>query len=61
MLVLIALWIRSSMEESQEFVEKVGQHGERRVRLPIVEALLRRGDPFGASHDLQNRVKSRRI
>src|SRR6202012_1308437 len=40
-LVLIALWIRSSMEESKEFVEKVGEHGERSVRLPIVEALLR--------------------
>src|ERR1700754_5063053 len=45
-LVLIALWIRSSMEESKEFVEKVGKHGERSVRLPIVEALLRHPKAF---------------
>jgi len=45
-LVLIAMWIRSSMEESTEFVEKVGAHGERRVRLPIVEALLRHPKAF---------------
>ena len=45
-LVLIAMWIRSSMDESQEFVEKVGAHGERRVRLPIVEALLRHPKAF---------------
>ncbi|NML30286.1 shikimate transporter [Paraburkholderia antibiotica] len=45
-LVLIALWIRSSMEESREFVEKVGTHGERRARLPIVEALLRHPKAF---------------
>jgi MHS family shikimate/dehydroshikimate transporter-like MFS transporter len=45
-LVLIALWIRSSMEESKEFVEKVGEKGERSVRLPIVEALLRHPKAF---------------
>ncbi|NPT35545.1 shikimate transporter [Paraburkholderia xenovorans] len=45
-LVLIALWIRSSMEESKEFVEKVGEHGEHSVRLPIVEALLRHPKAF---------------
>jgi MHS family shikimate/dehydroshikimate transporter-like MFS transporter len=45
-LVLIALWIRSSMEESKEFVEKVGAHGERSVRLPIVEALLKHPKAF---------------
>lgn len=45
-LVLIALWIRSSMEESKEFVEKVGEHGERSVRLPIVEALLKHPKAF---------------
>jgi MHS family shikimate/dehydroshikimate transporter-like MFS transporter len=45
-LVLIAMWIRSSMEESQEFVEKVGARGERSVRLPIVEALLRHPKAF---------------
>ncbi|MGH8780140.1 shikimate transporter [Paraburkholderia sp.] len=41
LLVLVALWIRSSMAESQEFVDKVGEHGEHGLRLPIVEALLR--------------------
>lgn len=48
-LVLIALWIRSSMEESQEFVEKVAKRealGEARPRLPIVEALLRHPKAF---------------
>ena len=39
-LVLIALWIRSNMEESKEFVEKVVEKGTTRPRLPIVEALL---------------------
>jgi MHS family shikimate/dehydroshikimate transporter-like MFS transporter len=38
-LVLIALWIRLSMDESQEFVEKVGAHGERHVNMPVVVAL----------------------
>ncbi|HVE10439.1 MAG TPA: shikimate transporter [Paraburkholderia sp.] len=41
-LVLIGLWVRSSMEESEEFVEKVekSQHRAlRRARLPIVDAL----------------------
>lgn len=38
-LVLIAAWIRSTMEESQEFIEKVGSHGERKVKIPVLEAL----------------------
>ncbi|WP_133646110.1 shikimate transporter [Paraburkholderia flava] len=46
LLVLVALWIRSSMAESQEFVDKVGEHGERVLRLPIVEALLRHPKAF---------------
>ncbi|MEQ5842163.1 shikimate transporter [Paraburkholderia acidicola] len=46
LLVLVALWIRSSMAESREFVEKVGEHGERRLRAPIVEALLRHPKAF---------------
>ncbi|VXC90687.1 shikimate transporter [Burkholderia sp. 8Y] len=37
-LVLIGLWVRSSMEESKEFVEKV-ERGNRRARLPIFDAL----------------------
>jgi MFS transporter, MHS family, shikimate and dehydroshikimate transport protein len=50
-LVLIALWIRSSMEESKEFVEKVAEkeatgQGARRARLPIVEALLQNPKAF---------------
>src|SRR6185312_1237432 len=38
-LVLIGGWIRSSMDESREFVEAVGQTAHR-ARLPVVEALL---------------------
>jgi MHS family shikimate/dehydroshikimate transporter-like MFS transporter len=38
-LVLIALWIRLSMDESQEFEEKVGVHGERHVKMPVIAAL----------------------
>jgi MHS family shikimate/dehydroshikimate transporter-like MFS transporter len=38
-LVLIALWIRLSMDESQEFVEKVGRHGEHHVKMPAIAAL----------------------
>jgi MHS family shikimate/dehydroshikimate transporter-like MFS transporter len=37
-LVAVALWIRSSMEESQEFVDKV-ERGHRQLRLPVLEAL----------------------
>ncbi|MCV9917123.1 MFS transporter, partial [Burkholderia pseudomallei] len=37
-LVLIGLWVRKSMDESQEFVEKV-EHGNRKLRLPVLEAL----------------------
>jgi MHS family shikimate/dehydroshikimate transporter-like MFS transporter len=40
-LVLIGLWVRSSMEESKEFVQKVASKAPaaRRARLPILEAL----------------------
>jgi MHS family shikimate/dehydroshikimate transporter-like MFS transporter len=38
-LVAIALWIRLNMAESPEFVEKVGAHGERRVKAPVLVAL----------------------
>jgi MFS transporter, MHS family, shikimate and dehydroshikimate transport protein len=37
-LVAIGLWVRYSMEESQEFVEKV-ERANKRARLPIFEAL----------------------
>jgi MHS family shikimate/dehydroshikimate transporter-like MFS transporter len=44
-LVLIGLWVRSSMEESKEFVEKV-EKTHHRARLPIVEALLKHPKSF---------------
>ncbi|RKP58699.1 shikimate transporter [Pararobbsia silviterrae] len=37
-LVLIGLWVRSSMEESQEFVDTV-ERGHKKVRLPVLQAL----------------------
>jgi MHS family shikimate/dehydroshikimate transporter-like MFS transporter len=45
-LVLIGLWIRAGMEESQEFVQKVGEKGQRSVRLPIFEALRQNPQAF---------------
>lgn len=47
-LVLIGLWVRSSMEESQEFVEQVASRpaSERGHRLPIFEALRRHPKAF---------------
>jgi MHS family shikimate/dehydroshikimate transporter-like MFS transporter len=44
-LVLIGLWVRSSMAESKEFVEKV-EKTHHRARLPIVEALLKHPKSF---------------
>jgi MHS family shikimate/dehydroshikimate transporter-like MFS transporter len=44
-LVLIGLWVRSSMEESKEFVEKV-EKPHHQARLPIVEALLQNPKAF---------------
>jgi MHS family shikimate/dehydroshikimate transporter-like MFS transporter len=38
-LVAIALWIRLSMDESPEFVAKVGAHGERHIKAPVLVAL----------------------
>ncbi|GAB2878359.1 shikimate transporter [Paraburkholderia jirisanensis] len=37
-LVLVGLWVRTSMEESEAFVEQV-EKARRRARLPIIEAL----------------------
>jgi MHS family shikimate/dehydroshikimate transporter-like MFS transporter len=34
----IGLWVRASMDESSEFVEKV-EHQHRKVKLPVIEAL----------------------
>ena len=45
-LVLIGLWVRSSMEESQEFVKKVMEKGQRSARLPIFEALRQHPKAF---------------
>jgi MHS family shikimate/dehydroshikimate transporter-like MFS transporter len=39
LLVLVAVWIRKSMEESQEFVEKVLAKGAKKSRIPVIEAL----------------------
>ncbi|HEX7911525.1 MAG TPA: shikimate transporter [Paraburkholderia sp.] len=44
-LVLIGLWVRSSMEESKEFVEKV-EKPHHRARMPIVEALRQHPKSF---------------
>lgn len=44
-LVLIGLWVRSSMDESQEFVEKV-EHARRKLRMPVLEALSRHPRAF---------------
>ena len=44
-LVLIGLWVRSSMEESQEFVEKV-ERGHKKLRLPVLEALRQHPKAF---------------
>ncbi|AME24721.1 MAG: shikimate transporter [Pseudomonadota bacterium] len=45
-LVLIGLWVRSSMEESQEFVHKVIEKGQKPKRLPIFEALRQHPKAF---------------
>jgi len=45
-LVLIGLWVRSSMEESQEFVKKVIEKGLKTRRLPIFEALRQHPKAF---------------
>lgn len=44
-LVLIGLWVRSNMAESQEFVEKV-EKGHRKLRMPVIEALTRHPKAF---------------
>ncbi len=44
-LVLIGLWVRSSMNESREFVEKVEQ-GHRKLKMPVLEALTRHPKAF---------------
>ena len=46
LLVLIALWIRSSMEESEEFVKKVGEKGERKLKMPVLEAMRQQPESF---------------
>lgn len=46
LLVAIALWIRSTMEESQEFVKKVGAHGEHKVKIPVLTALRKHPKSF---------------
>ncbi|WP_442782467.1 shikimate transporter [Collimonas fungivorans] len=43
-LVLVAAWIRSTMEESQEFVAKVGS--EHKVKVPLLAALRNHPESF---------------
>jgi len=45
-LVLIAAWIRSTMEESEEFVKKVGSRGERTEKIPVLTALRNHPESF---------------
>ncbi|MEJ8797007.1 shikimate transporter [Trinickia caryophylli] len=45
-LVGVALWIRSNMEESQEFEQQV-ERAHRKVRLPVIEALRSHPGAFG--------------
>ncbi|AMO98504.1 sugar (and other) transporter family protein [Collimonas arenae] len=45
-LVLVAAWIRSTMEESEEFVKKVGIHGERTEKIPVLTALRNHPESF---------------
>lgn len=45
-LVGIALWIRITMDESQEFLDKVGTRGERKVKIPVVAALRKHPEGF---------------
>ncbi|HKU00128.1 MAG TPA: shikimate transporter [Paraburkholderia sp.] len=44
-LVLVGLWVRSSMDESREFVEKV-EHGHRKLKMPVLEALTHHPQAF---------------
>lgn len=44
-LVAIGLWVRSSMDESAEFVEQV-EHQHRKLKLPVIEALTRHPKAF---------------
>lgn len=44
-LVLIGLWVRKNMDESQEFLEKV-EHAKHKVRLPVLEAMTRHPKAF---------------
>ncbi len=44
-LVGIGLWVRASMDESREFVEKV-EHQHRKLKLPVIEALSRHPKAF---------------
>ena len=44
-LVFVGLWVRSSMDESREFVEKV-EHGHRKLKMPVLEALTRHPKAF---------------
>ncbi|MBN3727880.1 shikimate transporter [Burkholderia sp. Ac-20379] len=44
-LVLIGLWVRASMDESQEFVQKVEKTGHK-LKMPVLEALTRHPKAF---------------
>jgi MHS family shikimate/dehydroshikimate transporter-like MFS transporter len=45
-LVLVAMWIRSTMEESQEFVSKVADAGKKKERFPVLTALRKNPRSF---------------
>jgi MHS family shikimate/dehydroshikimate transporter-like MFS transporter len=46
LLVAIALWIRATMDESPEFVDKVARHQEHKERIPVLAALRRHPEGF---------------
>jgi MHS family shikimate/dehydroshikimate transporter-like MFS transporter len=46
LLVLVALWIRTTMEESEEFVKQVGAQGEKKEKLPVWTALRKNPRSF---------------
>ena len=46
LLVAVAMWIRTAMEESLEFEQRVGEEAVRRVRIPVLAALRHHPEGF---------------